>query len=85
VKERAAAYESAGASGLFVPGIVRADQIREVCASTPLPVNVMVLPSLPHRTELARLGVARISHGPGPYRAAMQFLEQSAREAFASA
>jgi 2-methylisocitrate lyase-like PEP mutase family enzyme len=40
-----------------------------------------MLPSLPPRAELEKLGVARISHGPGPYRAAMQFLEQAARQA----
>jgi hypothetical protein len=28
--------------------------------------------------------VARISHGPGPYRAAMRFLEDAARETFAA-
>ena len=82
-KERAAAYAAAGASGLFVPGIVKADQIRDICSSTALPVNVMFMPSLPPRAELARLGVARISHGPGPYRAAMKFVEQAARQAFA--
>jgi len=84
-RERAAAYEAAGATGLFVPGIHKADQIGEVCASTRLPVNVMMLSSLPPRAELARLGVARISHGPGPYRAAMRFVEQSAREAIGAA
>jgi methylisocitrate lyase len=82
VKERAAAYEAAGASGLFVPGVVQAEQIREICAGTPLPVNVMVLPALPKRSELAGLGVARISHGPRPYRVAMKFLEECARAAF---
>jgi len=84
-KQRAVAYAAAGASGLFVPGIYKAEQIREVCASTPLPVNVMMMGSLPPRTELAQLGVARISHGPGPYRAAMKFVEQAAREAIAGA
>jgi len=84
-KERAAAYQAAGASGLFVPGIYKAEQIGEICASTRLPVNVMMLTSLPPRAELARLRVARISHGPGPYRAAMKFVEQSAREAIGSA
>jgi 2-methylisocitrate lyase-like PEP mutase family enzyme len=80
-KERAGAYAAAGASGLFVPCVVKAEQIREICASTSLPVNVLVVPSLPSKSELARLGVARISHGPGPYRAAMKFVEESAREA----
>lgn len=81
--QRALAYAAAGASGLFVPGIFKPDQIRDVCASTTLPVNVMMMASLPPRAELARLGVARISHGPGPYRAAMKFIEQAAREAIA--
>lgn len=82
-KERAAAYEAAGASGLFVPGIFKAEQIRDVCDSTSLPVNVMMMKSLPAHAELAQLGVARISHGPGPYRAAMKFVEDAAREVFA--
>jgi 2-methylisocitrate lyase-like PEP mutase family enzyme len=80
-QERAAAYAAAGASGLFVPCIVKAEQIGAFCASTPLPVNVMFMPSLPSKAELGRLGVARISHGPGPYRAAMKFVEDAAREA----
>lgn len=83
-RDRAAAYEAAGASGLFVPCIVQARQIGEICAATALPVNVMMMPSLPPRAELAKLGVARISHGPGPYRAAMQFVEHAAREALAT-
>lgn len=81
VKQRAAAYADAGASGFFVPCIVNPEQIRDVCATSTLPVNVMMMASLPPRAELARLGVARISHGPGPYRAAMKFIEQAAREA----
>lgn len=79
--ERAAAYANAGASGLFVPGIFKPDQIRDVCAAATLPVNVMMMASLPPPAELARLGVARISHGPGPYRDAMKFIEQAARKA----
>jgi 2-methylisocitrate lyase-like PEP mutase family enzyme len=81
VKQRAVAYAKAGASGLFVPGIFRSEQIREVCAAIALPVNVMMMASLPPRAELVQLGVARISHGPGPYRDAMKFIEQAARKA----
>jgi 2-methylisocitrate lyase-like PEP mutase family enzyme len=82
-QERAAAYLAAGASGLFVPGIFQAEHIRAVCAGTSLPVNVMMMSTLPPVAELARLGVARISHGPGPYVAAMKFVEQAARDALA--
>jgi 2-methylisocitrate lyase-like PEP mutase family enzyme len=80
-KQRAAAYAQAGASGIFVPGIFKPEQIRDVCAATTLPVNVMMMASLPSHAELARLGVARISYGPGPYRDAMRFIEQAARKA----
>jgi 2-methylisocitrate lyase-like PEP mutase family enzyme len=80
-KERATAYAAAGASGFFVPGIFKPDQIRDVCAATTLPVNVMMMASLPSHAELVQLGVARISHGPGPYRDAMKFIEQAARKA----
>jgi 2-methylisocitrate lyase-like PEP mutase family enzyme len=81
VKQRAAAYAAAGASGFFVPGIFKPEQIRDVCAATILPVNVMMMASLPPHAELAQLGVARISYGPGPYREAMKFVEQAARKA----
>ena len=80
-KQRATVYARAGASGFFVPGIVKPEQIRDVCAATALPVNVMVIASLPPHSKLAQLGVARISHGPGPYRDAMKFIEQAARKA----
>jgi 2-methylisocitrate lyase-like PEP mutase family enzyme len=81
VKQRAAAYAQAGASGFFVPGIFKPEQIRDVCAAAALPVNVMMMASLPSHAELAQLGVARISYGPGPYREAMKFIEQAARKA----
>jgi 2-methylisocitrate lyase-like PEP mutase family enzyme len=80
-KQRAAAYAAAGASGLFVPGIFKPEQIRDVCAATTLPVNVMMMDSLPPHAELVQLGVARISYGPGPYRDAMKFIQHAARKA----
>ena len=79
--ERAQAYAAAGASGLFVPGLVDEGRIGAVCASSPLPVNVMAMPGTPPVRRLAELGVARVSHGPGPYRTAMDALAQAARTA----
>ena len=81
--ERARAYADAGASGLFVPGVVAEALIARIAKDSPLPVNVMVMPATPPRARLAELGVARISHGPGPYRSAMQWLAQAARDAMA--
>jgi 2-methylisocitrate lyase-like PEP mutase family enzyme len=79
--ERARAYAEAGANGLFVPGLVDADLIARICAESPLPVNVMAMPGAPDVARLAALGVARISHGPGPYRLAMEALRRAAETA----
>ena len=81
--ERARAYAEAGASGLFVPGLADEAAIGRLCAESPLPVNVMVVPALPARARLAELGVARISHGAGPYRRLMKHLTTLATEALA--
>lgn len=79
-KRRALAYAEAGASGFFAPGLVDEDLIAALCASSPLPVNIMAMAGAPDAQKLAALGVARISHGPGPYRAAMKRLQDSAAE-----
>jgi len=81
--ERARAYADAGASGLFVPGVVAEPLIARLAQESPLPLNIMVMDGVPARARLAELGVARISHGPGPYRGAMQWLTEAARAAMA--
>jgi methylisocitrate lyase len=81
--ERARVYADAGASGLFVPGVVAEALIARIAEASPLPVNVMAMPGVPSRVRLAELGVARISHGPGPYRGAMQWLTEAAKIAMA--
>ena len=81
--QRARAYADAGASGLFVPGLADETLIERVVEASPLPVNVMAMPGVPSRARLAAIGVARISHGPGPYRGAMQWLAEAAKAAMA--
>jgi 2-methylisocitrate lyase-like PEP mutase family enzyme len=81
---RAHAYAAAGASGFFAAGLIDESLIATVCAECPLPVNILVRPNGPSGNRLAALGVARISYGPGPYRAAMQAIEDAARLASAS-
>lgn len=81
-RARAKAYATAGASGFFVPGLIDARAIAELCASVDLPVNVMHVPRLPAPDELARAGVARISHGPHAYRRAMDAVRAGASEIY---
>ncbi|TYT25581.1 isocitrate lyase/phosphoenolpyruvate mutase family protein [Luteimonas viscosa] len=81
--ERARAYAEAGANGLFVPGLADDALIAMLVQASPLPVNVMAGPGTPSLSRLAALRVARVSHGPGPYLAAMGALAQAARQAAA--
>jgi 2-methylisocitrate lyase-like PEP mutase family enzyme len=78
--ERARAYADAGADGLFVPGLVDISLIARVASGSPLPVNIMRMGTEPSISSLAEAGVARVSHGPGPYLQAMAALEQMARD-----
>ena len=77
--ERGQAYTEAGASGFFVPGLVEPNLIARICEAMTLPVNVMALPGAPSTADLAGMGVARISHGPWPYRKTMSDLTERCR------
>jgi 2-methylisocitrate lyase-like PEP mutase family enzyme len=79
--QRAAAYAEAGASGFFAPGLRNAQYIEKLCTLSPLPVNILILPDTPSPKQLANLGVARISYGPGPYRQVMEALKEAGRKA----
>jgi 2-methylisocitrate lyase-like PEP mutase family enzyme len=79
--ERAKAYSDAGASGFFAPGLRNEKFIEKLCESSPLPVNILVMPDVPSSKRLAELGVARISYGPRPYRMMIEALKEAARSA----
>ena len=80
--ERARAYADAGADGLFVPFIKDAGLIERLCRQSPLPVNILMGAGVPDIAACAALGVARISHGHGPWATAMQRLEDDARSVY---
>ena len=80
--ERARAYAAVGAGSFFAPALADAGLIGRLCEESPLPVNIISLPNTPSNSEMARLGVARISYGPAPWRAAMQFVKEQAAAAF---
>jgi 2-methylisocitrate lyase-like PEP mutase family enzyme len=80
--ERAKAYADAGAQGLFAPFLQDAHLIERLCKASPLPVNILMGSRCPDHKTLAGLGVARISHGHGPWAAAMDWLEGEARSVF---
>ncbi len=67
---RATAYVDAGADGIFVPGLTDADTIRAITGGVSAPVNVLPVPGL-SLSDLADLGVRRVSTGSLPYRASL--------------
>ncbi|WP_306319599.1 MULTISPECIES: isocitrate lyase/phosphoenolpyruvate mutase family protein [unclassified Streptomyces] len=70
-EERLAAYQQAGADGLFVPGLADPDRIRALTSRFELPLNVLYSPTGPTLDELAVLGVRRVSLGSLLYRRAL--------------
>ncbi len=81
---RASAYAEAGATGYFVPGLRTVQYIEKLCGLSPIPINIMILPNMPSVKQLATLGVARISYGPGPYCLAMDALKEAGRKALSA-
>jgi 2-methylisocitrate lyase-like PEP mutase family enzyme len=79
--ERAKAYADAGADGIFVPGLIDLVLIAELVSSSSLPINIMIGEGSPSIASLAEAGVARVSHGPGPFRLAMNAVSDAARAA----
>ncbi|MFB9310121.1 2-methylisocitrate lyase-like PEP mutase family enzyme [Agromyces hippuratus] len=59
---RSGRYLAAGASGVFVPGVLDPATIAALAGAIEAPLNVLVQPELPF-SRLAELGVARVSTG----------------------
>jgi len=77
---RLQAYQEAGASVLYAPGLRTREEVAEVVRSVDRPVNVLMGPGGATVAELAALGVRRISVGGSLYRAAIGGLMRAARE-----
>jgi len=77
--KRANAYRAAGADCLFVP-MVRPEMIAKLVESLDGPLNILAGPGMLPVPELAKLGVARVSIGGGPARAALTAAKKVAEE-----
>jgi 2-methylisocitrate lyase-like PEP mutase family enzyme len=69
-RRRAAIYHTAGANGLFVPGLTSRAHLEEIANGTELFVNLMAIPGLPPTAELFAAGMRRLSLGAAPFKAA---------------
>lgn len=77
---RLSAFRDAGADCVFAPGIRDLETIRRLVVDLNCPVNILAGPGSPSVSELAALGVKRISLGSSPMRAALGLLRRLANE-----
>jgi 2-methylisocitrate lyase-like PEP mutase family enzyme len=75
---RLSAYRDAGADCVFAPGLRDPATIKRLAADVKCPLNILAGPGSPSIEELRALGVARVSLGSGPMRAAMGTLRRTA-------
>ncbi len=61
--ERARRYRDAGCDGVFVPGAADPAALRALVDAIALPLNVMVMATVPPPAQLRELGVRRVSAG----------------------
>ena len=80
--ERGNTYRRAGADCVFVPdmGVLGESEIALLAGGIEAPLNLVAGAKTPSVRRLEALGVARLSFGPRPMRAALQFLRDMARE-----
>jgi 2-methylisocitrate lyase-like PEP mutase family enzyme len=62
---RARRYREAGASSIFVPGVVEEALLSQLVRDVVLPLNVLAWPGLPAAAKLREMGVRRLSAGSG--------------------
>jgi 2-methylisocitrate lyase-like PEP mutase family enzyme len=81
---RLSAYRDAGADCVFVPGLSDAASIGRLVADLKCPLNILAGTGSPSVPELFKLGVARVSLGSAPMRAALGQLRRLGEELKAS-
>jgi 2-methylisocitrate lyase-like PEP mutase family enzyme len=80
---RIRAYAAAGADGIFVPGAkdpALLTRLASAARAAGASLNVLAVPGLPPVADLATLGIARVSTGSGPARAALAAARTAATE-----
>jgi 2-methylisocitrate lyase-like PEP mutase family enzyme len=82
--ERGRAFLDAGAACVFVPGLLDEPTVSALVDGLgERRVSVLAVPGSPPQSRLAELGVARVSFGPWPQRAALSHLAALAADLYA--
>ncbi|WKD32806.1 isocitrate lyase/PEP mutase family protein [Streptomyces xanthophaeus] len=77
---RAAAYLRAGATGIFVPGVLDPATVAELAKGIDAPLNILLGPDAPTVAAFGALGVSRVSLGSWVAEAAYAVVRRAAEE-----
>ncbi|MGE7923686.1 isocitrate lyase/PEP mutase family protein [Viridibacillus arvi] len=77
---RTRAYVESGASGIFIPGLIKEDEIKEIALHIGAPLNILSLPGLTNCNKLKDIGVKRFSFGNALSDKVIAFLEKNAAQ-----
>ncbi|MFE1871928.1 isocitrate lyase/phosphoenolpyruvate mutase family protein [Streptomyces sp. NPDC059496] len=77
---RAAAYLRAGATGVFVPGVLDPDTVAELAKGIDAPLNILLGPDAPTVAAFGALGVSRVSLGSWVAEAAYAVVRRATEE-----
>ncbi len=80
VIKRGLAYKEAGADGFFPIVMNREDAIKQIIANVDLPLNVSAIAGIPNLRTLNKIGVARVSLGPGFLKIAINAMKELATQ-----
>jgi 2-methylisocitrate lyase-like PEP mutase family enzyme len=76
--ERARAYLGAGADCAFIPGVGDVPTLEALARGVRGPISILAGAASPPLAEIARIGITRVSYGPGPLGVAMAALKRAA-------
>lgn len=82
--ERAKAFMESGANGIFIPGLSKEEEIKEIICHVKEPLNVLSLPELTHANKLSQLGVKRLSFGNALSEKVIAYIDEQARQLWES-
>ena len=78
--KRIAAYQHAGADGIFIPGLIDLEVAKRLTMSTNLPLNLLGNIWIKSIDELSNYGIKRISTGSNPIRSIVPTIRNIGKE-----
>ena len=80
--DRANAYIGAGADGIFIPGNLTKDILKDLVKAIDAPLNVLPSKTNYSIDDLKNLGVKRMSLGSGPVRSSIALIKDISEELY---